>query len=82
MPGGAHFLSYFLLVVFDVVKTEIFAVLKVNRDPSIISRSIGSIEALYRFLQILLIRNYDFQSSTRDAPFGKCLTPGELRVKR
>jgi len=74
MPSGVHFRPYFILLIFDIGKTETFAFFKVGGYPTI-CRSIGGIEAVYRLPQPLVISNYDLQSSTRDAPFSECLTP-------
>jgi len=73
MPGFAHLLPYFILGVSEITETEMFAFFKVSRESSICF-CMESIKVFYRFLQILVIRNDDFQSSTRDAPFGECFT--------
>jgi hypothetical protein len=73
MPGGTHFLPYRLLFVGDVAETEMLALLKIRRDPQFDILRTGFIEAVYRSLQNLIIRNHNLQSSARDAPFKKCL---------
>jgi len=57
----------------DIAKMEIFAFLEIRRYPTI-CRGVDGIEAVYRLPQKLIIRNYNLQSSTSDAPFSECLT--------
>jgi len=71
IPGGAHFLPYFVIDVCEIAETKIFAFFKVGRDPTI-CLSIDGMKAAYRLFQTLVIRNYDLQSSARNAPFSEC----------
>jgi len=63
-----------VIEVSPILETEIFAFLLVVRDPTI-CLSIGYIKAVYRSFQTLVIRNYNLQSSARDAPFSECPIP-------
>ena len=71
IPGGAHFLPYFVIDVCEIAETKIFAFFKVGRDPTI-CLSIDGMKAAYRLFQTLVIRNYDLRicplAAMKDCP--------------